>query len=1067
MRFKLIHRIWIGGTLLCLLVTFGAFYLLNRSTAAPQPPTPEVDQNRARVQEVEQAVEAAIETQAQIEPVFLLYENQVEDVQISDDGLWARAWMTPIDPETGEPVPTEPGLVLARRENEGWKVILPSDPGWTEALRAAPEDLVPAESKRIWVEEAALRAQAAPSAPISGYRLPFPGGDTRRLTQSVGHDRYTPSGNAHFSFDFATAYPSAMFQVAAARGGVVARARWTQRNGDPSEPGNYIVLQDNSTSPVTYQLYLHLAQDSIPPELRIVGTPVRRGQYLGMADDTGVSSGHHLHFMVHTNPSSYWGTSVDITFEDVGINGGRPRIQTDLAYCRSSDVCTSTQIDYRSQNFLNPDPNPPIGNITAPQTGALIPAGVVRIQGWALDESSGLYSTQILANYDGTWREIGAPFSTNSFSYDWDICSAGVPDGPLSLALAITDKAFNRAPGLPGLTHVHKKFACPAPPPACTPTASQIALYAEKDFSGDCVVLGTGSHTTTASLGAVGDDRAVSLRVGANVKATLFFNSGLQGRSETFTADDSNLSDNRIGKKTVSSVRVQLRTETPSTPTPIWPAAGQTFTADASISLSWNDAAGAAEFQARLLQGGVEVHNSGWRTEPYWHPTGSIAGGLSPGSYTWQVKGRLGTRESGWSPARSFSVQSASGLPTVPALTAPIEDALDTAGSWASSGGWVLTSAVNHTPGGSRSWRYSPATTHYDTGAANAGYLTSPPITIPAAGEYFLRFWYQYQTEGSEIHWDQRKVQVSADGGPFLDLLQLSDDPSNFWLRSPAISLRNYAGRTVRVRFYFVTLDAHLNGFPGWVVDDFSITAAPPPACSDSDNRPDLAQPLAIGGTADGMICPGGDVDYYRFTGQAGDLIGAWIEAKTRGSLLDSYLTLLDSDGRSILIKNDDMVDAVRTDSWLTYTLPRTGDYYIKVHSWEHPSVGGPDMHYRLRLVKDSQDPVAQFVSPGPNARLSRGPVTLNVFASDGQSGISYVKFRWHSSDWQSGQWVTLGEDWDGSDGWTFTFDTTNLKGLVNSAVYAQAFDWAGNWIGTGVWNLSTSGIYLPLVIGR
>lgn len=1053
--------------LLCLLATIGAFFLLNRSTAAPQTPTPEADQIQAQAGQVDEAIRNAIEMQAQTEPIFLLYENEIENFKISADGQWATAWMTPIDPENGEPVPTEPGLVLAHKEDGAWAVFLPSDPRWVAALRTVPEDLIPADTKRIWLQQAALFAQAAPSAPIGGYRLPFPGGDTRRLTQSVGHDRYTPSGNAHFSFDFATAYPSTLFQVVAARSGVVSKVRWTQRNGDASEPGNYIVLQDNSTNPVTYQLYLHLAQDSIPPELRIVGTPVRRGQYLGMADDTGISSGHHLHFMVHTEPSSYWGRSIDITFEDVAINGGRPRIQTDLSSCDSSDVCSSTQTDYRSQNYLNPDPTPPIGNITAPAMGALIPAGVMRIQGWALDESSGLYSVQILANYDNTWREISNEFTTSSFTYDWDICAAGVPDGPVSLALAITDKAFNRAPGLPGLTHVQKNFSCPAAPPACNPTASQVALFGDKDFAGECIVLGSGSYSTAASLGALGEDQAVSIRVGANVKATLFINTGLNGRSETFIADDSNLGDNRIGKKTVSSVQVQTRTSTPNTPAQIWPAAGQTFTPDASISLSWNNTTGATEFKARLLRGTAEIAVTGWQAQPYWNLTGGIPDGLAAGSYTWQVKSRIGTTESAWSAARAFSIQSTGGLPGGPALSAPIEDGLDSAGSWVSSGGWSLSSASNHTPGGSKSWLYSPAGATYDTGAANAGYLTSPPISIPAAGEYFLRFWYQYQTESSEIHWDQRRVQISTDGGPFLDVLQLSDDPSNFWLQSPAISLANYANHTLRVRFYFVTLDAHLNNFAGWVIDDFSVSATPPPTCSDSDNNPELAIPLALGAQVDGMICPAGDIDYYRFAGLAGDTIGAWIEAGSLGSTLDSYLTLLDSDGRSTLVKNDDMVNAVRTDSWVTYTLPRSGNYYLKVHSWEHPSVGELEMTYRLHLVNDSLDPAAQFISPEANGRLSSGLVELNVFATDGQSGISRVKFKWHPSDWLGGQWVTLGEDWDGSDGWTFSFDTTNVKGLSGSALYAEAFDWAGNSIGTGVWRLSTgsTGIYLPLVV--
>ena len=47
------------------------------------------------------------------------------------------------------------------------------------------------------------------------------------------------------------------------------------------------VLEDRTTTPVTYQLYLHLAQDSIPATLRVIGAQVRRGQFIGVADDTG------------------------------------------------------------------------------------------------------------------------------------------------------------------------------------------------------------------------------------------------------------------------------------------------------------------------------------------------------------------------------------------------------------------------------------------------------------------------------------------------------------------------------------------------------------------------------------------------------------------------------------------------------------------------------------------------------------------------------------------------------------------------------------------------------------
>jgi len=51
---------------------------------------------------------------------------------------------------------------------------------------------------------------------------------------------------------------------------------------------------------------------------------VYQGEYLANADDTGESTGNHLHFMVHADPTSYWGTSVDIVFDEVTVNGGVP-----------------------------------------------------------------------------------------------------------------------------------------------------------------------------------------------------------------------------------------------------------------------------------------------------------------------------------------------------------------------------------------------------------------------------------------------------------------------------------------------------------------------------------------------------------------------------------------------------------------------------------------------------------------------------------------------------------------------------------------------------------------------
>ncbi|MFM8320660.1 MAG: peptidoglycan DD-metalloendopeptidase family protein, partial [Chloroflexota bacterium] len=902
------------------------------------------------------------------------------------------------------------------------------------------------------------QAAAAPAAALSGYRLPYAGGETMRLTQSVGHDRYTPSGNAHFSFDFAKpGYPSGMFNVHAARGGTVVRVRWTQANGSEAEPGNYIVLEDTSTSPTTYQLYLHFAQDSIPEALRTVGTYVPRGQFLGIADDTGVSSGNHLHFMVHTSATSYWGRAVDIVFEEVTINGGRPRITSDKSYCKSSDVCDTFQTDYLSNNYMIDDLKAPVGSLTRPGTGSTVGSATLALEGWALDEGSGLAEVQIIARQNGDWQPVGPAFTSNTFSHSLDVCSLGFSDGPFSLALRIRDRVNNRAAGLPGLTQLVKDYDCQAAQTVCSPAANQAALFAEKDFKGACVVLGPGTYPDATSLGAVGDNAAVSIQVGSAAQVSLFSEPILQGRGETFLASDANLADNRVARKQASSLVVQARGAAPTAPQPVWPANNASVPVDGSLSLSWRDTGGATQFQARIQKSGSTVQELPWSVQTFWHVSG-----LGQGTYTWQVKARSGQLESGWTTARTLVI-GAAGLPAETAQVAPYRYDVESGASFAQSSGWLLTTTANHTTGGGKSYRYAPGSGVYSTGSANAGWLTSPPVQLPAGAPSYLRFWYQYETESAEATWDQRWVQISVDGGPFTNLLQLNDDAPNYWLQSPAVSLAAFAGRTVRVRFYIVTLDAVLNEFKGWYIDDVSISSEAPEACSDTNNSPAQAQPLAYGAAAEGAICPGGDVEYYAFQGVSGDQVGAWVEAAVNGSPLDGLLVLLDSDGRSLLVSNDDQVQYTRPDPWLTYRLPRSGTYYLKLRAWNHPSSGGPGYTYRLRLARDAARPIATITNPA-RSQLSGNPLTLQVQAADSDSGISHVGFMLHSGDWNTGKWIDLGDDWDGSDGWSAPVVGPNRTGLAGGAIYVKIYDWAGSWTWLTAWDLRNPGIYLPIV---
>jgi murein DD-endopeptidase MepM/ murein hydrolase activator NlpD len=1021
--------------------------LSGRNFAPAPPPTPGSFQTPSDLDGAEQAVinalQEAINSQKEAVPAYEIYTTQIDHLRVDSQQGWASAWLNPVDPQTGRVVPAEPGLALARYLDGAWQAILPGADGWEAALQAAPEAILPAAEKDAWLESAVKAKTGQTTTTFSGYRLPWETGKTIYLTQSVHHDAYTPSGTAHYAFDFAAPYDasqhgSPMFAVYAAKAGSVALAEWRKPNGNEQYP-NYIVLKDTTTNPISYQLYLHLAQDTIPVELRQTGVQVQQGQYLGLADDTGQSSGNHLHFQVETNLLGYWGQSVDITFDDVAINGGRPRIKSDLPYCKPSDVCLTTQDTYISGNVTVGDRTPPRGDITSPaQDGINLTNSQVQVSGWAADDDPGLLSAQIVASYAGAWHDLGTPFSSSPFSLSWDLCASKVPDGPVSLALRMLDKNGNQITTYDGARHFFKSYACPAPPPACQPGASQVAIFAGTDFQGACSLLNSGDYPDGTSLGNVGDNQVNSIQVGSNVQATLYSEAGFNGRGETILANDANLADNRIGINTVSALKVQLRGSL-APPKLVFPAQGAGNDGQ-YVTLAWENGGGDLEYQAKWNNGSQTI-TSTWQADPAWS-----LGPLTAGSYQWQVRSRQGASQSAWSNPSSFSVTPGS---TPPGNASPVNvpyTASMEINNWPHTNNWDLTTAQKHS--GNTSYGYEPAgQSNYDTGVPNAGDLTSPPIQIPASGNYFLRFWYRSETEGSGVYWDKRQVLISADNGAsYQELLQLADDPSDYWLQSPAIDLSAYKNTKVLVRFHFETVDARNNAYKGWYIDDFSITLQTQPACGDSNDGPGQATPLSYGNVVEGMICPAGDIDFYKFTGKAGDPVGIGVHAlTTNGYTLDPYLFLLAEDGRSVLAENDDIVPLEQKDSFLTYRLPRDGTYFIKVKAWDHPSAGSPDARYQLSLGSDAQPPSIGLTQPIEGTYLPPSAFDLLATAKDAGSGINRVDFYWHDQDWSNPAWTYLGSDRDGTDGWQFKFNPQALPDQKNIAFYAQAVDNAGN----------------------
>lgn len=334
--------------------------------AADAPPPPANDDEA-----IQQALDASINQVREMSLAYLLYEIRIDHLEYSSDGSLALVWLAFTDPATGENVATEPGLALARRaqDESGWEITLQVDPEWSESLALVPDDLLEAEAKIELVPPEEDQAGAMATTPISGYKLPWEGGTYNYITGSIGHVLTYQScpTTCMYAFDFAN---GTMFPIHAARSGTVKYVYDAAPNGNTSTT-NYIVLEDASTTPTTYQVYYHLAQGTVPAALKTIGTPVSQGQFIGNADDTGASTGHHLHFHVHTNPNAVWSTSIDITFDDVAENGGRPRTCSEAsAYPQHGTQCAPGNKLLSGNNGGPALPAPAAPTVTGP-TGTL------------------------------------------------------------------------------------------------------------------------------------------------------------------------------------------------------------------------------------------------------------------------------------------------------------------------------------------------------------------------------------------------------------------------------------------------------------------------------------------------------------------------------------------------------------------------------------------------------------------------------------------------------------------------------------------------------------------------
>ncbi len=410
---------------------------------------------------------------------FDLFTPEVDVAFTSSDGQKAVLWLALRD-NAGRLLATEPGLALATLTDEGWQVLLPGDQGWEETLAALPQGMLPLELSPA-PESVDLSLSVVTDA-LTGYYLPYAAGTARWLEGSISHFQSIPELGypscdvqyCRYAYDFTDTWH---FPLVASRDGKVVASRDTCSDGNPYCT-NFIVLRD--TSGQTFQIYLHLAQGTIPDKLT-PDTEVLRGQYLGDSDDTGYSTSNHVHFMVTDSlwtggDGYYWGTSIDVRFADVTINNGTPRTcyeVTKFPIYGGAVECLGDKSDPRNPAndwFVsgNVGAYPPTGKITRPAAGATIASGnstMIDVTATASDDVR-VAAVSLAANIDGEWVQIGPKVTQAAQAglYDWDVdlCAFGPLNGPLEIALRVWDHEGNMSSALDPRT-IQVDHACPPP----------------------------------------------------------------------------------------------------------------------------------------------------------------------------------------------------------------------------------------------------------------------------------------------------------------------------------------------------------------------------------------------------------------------------------------------------------------------------------------------------------------------------------------------------------------------------------------------------------------------------
>jgi hypothetical protein len=440
------------------------------------------------------------------------------------DNSWGSSAIAFVDETTGQIYGSMGLIIIAHKVDNQWLIAYPTDNAFITWLPDVPSSLIDDDSKTLLYDlYGPPSGEPTVTAQSSNWKLPWPAGRSRCIS-GYGYNQGTHTGTDYYSLDFGLNYED----VVAIEAGTVTEIATGQINTYPNGAlsyGNYVLIDHGGI----LSLYAHLESVNVS-----VNQAVSQGYVIGKSGNTGYSSGPHLHFRLrdsNRNPiipepmSGYTGfvgfscsSQIYYTSDNGGGSGG--------------GSCPAPNLNSPSEGYVSN--SQAITFSWSALSGCTFSGYTIHIKDTSNMDSGG--STIRDSGVGGTsWTEtIGTEW--NNKDLYWGVRAANAPNGA-----SWSVRRFRIEPG-----------------GGCNPGADQIALYVDANYSGTCVVKGIGNYPDPGSMG-IANDAVSSVKIGSNVKLTLYVDSNYGGTPETFTGDDSNLSDNTIGNDRASSAKVESR----------------------------------------------------------------------------------------------------------------------------------------------------------------------------------------------------------------------------------------------------------------------------------------------------------------------------------------------------------------------------------------------------------------------------------------------------------------------------------------------------------------------------